>query len=122
LKQQEICQIFAGDKQSFAVTRQGRIFCWGSNENHLLGLGLEESNDAYGEDEEKKAGEDIHFEPKELKMETLNSAFSEKEDGKKSEKNPFKKGKTGHEGFQSRTLIVDHYKNNLCIYSSSRVV
>lgn len=38
LMQHEICQIYAGLKHSFAVTRQGKIFCWGSNENNLLGL------------------------------------------------------------------------------------
>ena len=38
LSSHEIAQIFAADKQSFAVTRQGKIFCWGKNENKMLGL------------------------------------------------------------------------------------
>ena len=31
IKDYEICQIFAGKKQSFAVTRTGKIFAWGCN-------------------------------------------------------------------------------------------
>lgn len=59
LKQQEICKIFAGEKQSFAVTRQGRIFCWGSNENNLLGLNLTGHKSGNGE-EQKDEQADIN--------------------------------------------------------------
>ena len=38
IKDYEICQIFAGNKQSFAVTRTGKIFAWGNNDNNMLGL------------------------------------------------------------------------------------
>ena len=38
LSSHEVAQIFAGDKQSFAVTRQGKIFAWGKNEHVMLGF------------------------------------------------------------------------------------
>ena len=41
----EAAQIFAGDKQSFAVTKHGRIFCWGKNEHSMLGF--KENNEIF---------------------------------------------------------------------------
>ena len=38
IKDYEICQIYAGSKQSFAVTRTGKIFAWGDNSKNMLGL------------------------------------------------------------------------------------
>ena len=42
IKQYEICQIYAGNTQSFAVTRTGKIFAWGDNKYNLLGLNFSE--------------------------------------------------------------------------------
>ena len=44
IKQYEICQIYAGNTQSFAVTRTGKIFAWGDNKYNLLGLNFEEED------------------------------------------------------------------------------
>ena len=40
IKDYEICQIYAGRAQSFAVTRTGKIFAWGDNTGNILGLEL----------------------------------------------------------------------------------
>ncbi len=36
----EVSQIYAGNKQSFAVTRQGKVFCWGDDSQNLLGFAM----------------------------------------------------------------------------------
>ena len=45
LLQHEVCQIYAGETHSFAVTKQGLVFCWGNNKHNLLGLDLQ-TNDS----------------------------------------------------------------------------
>ena len=45
LLQHEVCQIYAGETHSFAVTKQGKVFCWGNNKHNLLGLDLQ-TNDS----------------------------------------------------------------------------
>ena len=130
LNSHEVCQIYAGNKQSYAVTRQGKIFVWGSNENNLLGLGLGEKKD------ERGGGDDCVKQPKELLLSKIapdyftgGSKNPTKADPSKtmSDKNPFKKVKKSkngmqHEGFNKRVLVTDSYKNNLTIYSAQRVV
>jgi len=127
LNSHEVCQIYAGNKQSYAVTRQGKIFVWGSNENNLLGVSLMNA--------EYKVG-DVLKHPKELLLSkiapenfTVGSKNLTRADASKmmSDKNPFKKVKKSkngmqHEGFNKRVLVTDSYKDNLTIYSSSRVV
>ena len=49
IKDYEICQVYAGRAQSFAVTRTGKIFAWGDNANNVLGL------DFNGDGENRKA-------------------------------------------------------------------
>lgn len=39
LSQEEVCSLSCGDRHSFAVTRDGRVFGWGSNEFGQLGCG-----------------------------------------------------------------------------------
>ena len=36
LKDKQVCQIYAGDQQSFAVTRDGEVFAWGNNKYKQL--------------------------------------------------------------------------------------
>ena len=126
LNSHEVCQIYAGAKQSYAVTRQGKIFVWGSNNDNMLGvnmMGVEHKTDGLKS-------------PKELVLSKISPAnFTSgtknptKADPNKlmSDKNPFKKVKKSkngmqHEGFNKRVLVTDSYKKNLTIYSSQRVV
>ena len=68
LIQHEICQIYAGLKHSFAVSRQGKIFCWGSNENNLLGLNFNNQNSSKNDDNKV-------WEPTELELSNVAPEF-----------------------------------------------
>ena len=129
LASHEVAQIFASDKQSFAVTRQGKIFCWGKNEDNKLGFGFRENKDRiYDKPEELVLGS---MKGNAVGAFTKYAKFSKEEDDAKfSERNPFK-NKGGnergispyHEGYNRRTLVVDKHKGGtLAVYSANRVV
>ena len=73
LKDKQICQIYAGDQQSFAVTRDGEVFAWGNNKyKQLLILpsksAASQMAEADTEASEQDFNKQIVFKPRQIKF------------------------------------------------------
>ena len=99
IKDYEICQIYAGSAQSFAVTRTGKIFAWGDNSSNMLGLDLNRTISDQGKAIQRdRPKESIRVAvPTELKLQEYNYAFKDNisaenfKEADYSDKNFFKK-------------------------------